>query len=148
MGENPRESNDRLIAPAEEAAEPPPGIDVEDEDVDQGAEEAEPPRKATSPTMPSAADVEEHRLTHVPFRSWCTECCMGRGLGEQRGAHTGRAHDIPIVGVDFWYITTGGVKRRDELKDSDEELKEARENGKMMKCLIVRCHATKSVFAH
>ena len=40
-------------------------------------------------------------------------------------------------------ITTGGVKRRDELKDSDEELKDARGSGWMVKCLIVRCHATK-----
>ena len=138
MGEKPRESCDGLIAPAEEAVEPPPINDGEDEDVDQEAGGAEPLRKAASPTMPSAADGEEHRLTHVPFRSWCTECCLARGHGEQRGAHAGRAHDIPIVGVDFCYISTGRVKRCDELKDSDEELKDARENGKMVKCLIVR----------
>ena len=149
MGENPNESGERLIAPAEEAEDLPPIINDEDEEVNgQDEEEVEPLRKASSPTMPSAADIEEHRLTHVPFRSWCTECCMGRGLGEQRGAHAGRTHEIPIIGIDFWYITTGGIKRRDELQDSDEEIKDARENGKMVKCLIVRCHETKSVYAH
>ena len=51
---------------------------------------------------------------------------MGRGLGEQRGAH----------------------KRRNELQESDAELKDAREAGKMVKGLVVRCHATKSAFAH
>ena len=98
--------------------------------------------------MLSAADVEEHRISHVPYRPSCTECNMGRGLGEQRGSHVGRAHEIPIVGIDFWYITTGGIKRRDELQETDEEIKAEREEGKMIKCLIVRCYETKSVFAH
>ena len=115
MGEIPSASCDRLIAPAEEEIpllEPDSG----DERIDgQQEEDVEPLRKATSPTMPSAADVEEHRLTHVPYRSWCKECNMGRGLGEQRGSHAGRAHEIPIVGIDFWYITYGGIKRRDKL---------------------------------
>ena len=50
--------------------------------------------------------------------------------------------------MDFWYIATGGVKRRHEVQGSDEEVKTAREDGKIIKCLIVRCYATKSVFAH
>ena len=67
-----------------------------DDDIDgHEEEEVEPFRKAASLEMPSAADVEEHRLTHVPCRSWCKGCNMGRGLGEQRGKNAGRAHDIP-----------------------------------------------------
>ena len=82
MGENPKESCDGLIAPAEEAVDSPPINGDEDEVADdQEEEEVEPLRKATSPMMPSAAEVEEHRLTHVPYRCWCPECCMGRGLG-------------------------------------------------------------------
>ena len=149
MGEIPSASRERLLAPAEEAEVLPPLDDSDDEEVDgQKGEEVEPLRKAASPTMPSAADVEEHRISHVPYRSWCIECNMGRGLGEQRGTHVGRAHEIPIVGIDFWYITTGGIKRRDELQGTDEEIKAEREEGKMIKCLIVRCYETKSVFAH
>ena len=30
------------------------------------------------PTAPSAEDVRLHRLTHWPFRSWCTECVKAR----------------------------------------------------------------------
>ena len=150
MGKNPSVSGERLIAPAEEAEqEPPPLEDLDDGQIDgQEGEEVEPLRKAPSPAMPSAAEVEEHRLTHVPYRCWCPECNMGRGLGEQRGTHAGRAHEIPIVGVDFWYITTGGIKRRDEVKGTDEEVRTEREDGRIIKCLIVRCYATKSVFAH
>ena len=124
MGEIPSASCDRLIAPAVEAEVPlPPLADESDDDEIDGQEgvEVEPLRKAASPTMPSAADVEDHRITHVPYRSWCMECNMGRGLGEQRGSHAGRAHDIPIVGIDFLYITAGGSSVVTNLNDVTRE---------------------------
>ncbi len=78
---------------------------------------------------------------------------MGRGLGEQRGAHAGRDHGIPRVGVDFWYITSASIKRRDELEypvddEGEIQLSNARKRGDLVKCLIIRCHETKCVFAH
>ena len=72
MGENPNVLCERLIAPAVEEGEDgtPPLVDPEDDRIDeQEDEEVEPLRKAPSPTMPSAADVEEHRISHVPYRS-------------------------------------------------------------------------------
>ena len=70
-------------------------------------EEVAPLKAAPAPTKPSAADVEEHNITHTPYRSWCGSCVGGRGLGEQRGRRSGRAHEIPRVGIDYWYIITG-----------------------------------------
>ncbi len=35
------------------------------------SEEAEPLVVAPSPKMPDPATVEEHRITHIPFRCWC-----------------------------------------------------------------------------
>jgi hypothetical protein len=80
-------------------------------------EEVAPLKAASAPTKPSAADVEEHNITHTPYRSWCDSCVEGRGLGEQRGRHTGRAHEIPRVGIDYWHIITGNLKMRKELVD-------------------------------
>ena len=37
------------------------------------------PQKMQDPRMPSAVEVAEHELTHVPFRSWCRHCVRGRG---------------------------------------------------------------------
>ena len=72
MGENPNVSCERLIAPAEEEKEKegiPRLEEPDDKEIDeQEGEEVEPLRKAPSPTMPSAAEVEEHRITHVPCR--------------------------------------------------------------------------------
>ena len=87
------------------------------EDVVRISDEIEPLKQAPSPSMPSAAEVEEHRVTHIPYRSWCRECVMGRGLGEQRGRHHQREHDIAIVGVDYFFITAKGVQRRPEMME-------------------------------
>ena len=88
-------------------------------------EEVAPLKAAPAPTTPSAADVEEHHITHAPHRSWCDSCVEGRGLGEQRGRHKGRAHEIPRVGIDYWYITSGTLKMRKELADEYPSLTRA-----------------------
>ncbi len=60
-------------------------------------EDVFPLRRPRIPATPSDSEVEEHRKTHIPYRSWCECCVMGRGLGEQRGAHRGREHLIPRI---------------------------------------------------
>ena len=96
-----------------------PVIDTEQGEDEDGvveiSEEVEPIKTAPSPTMPSAAEAEEHRVTHYPFRSWCRECVMGRGLGERRGRHRDRDHRIAIVGIDYFYITSKGLVKRDDM---------------------------------
>ena len=34
------------------------------------------------PRQPSQQEKEEHEMTHLPFRSWCRHCIMGRGREE------------------------------------------------------------------
>ena len=36
-------------------------------------------RRLGDPRLPSAKEVEEHYLTHVPYRNWCPHCVRGRG---------------------------------------------------------------------
>ena len=36
-------------------------------------------RKIGDPRLPSRKEVEEHYLTHVPYRNWCPHCVRGRG---------------------------------------------------------------------
>ena len=113
----------------------------------------EPLTIAPSPVKPSPTDVEQHRLTHLPFRDWCPECLMGRGLGEARGRHAGRHHGVPVVGVDYFYMTSSGIQTRAETgfadtEEGEKQLNEARDKGDVVKCLVVRCYATKVVFGH
>lgn len=55
--------------------------EVEDcEDVPSSeSQEARTPKMFTSPIPPTRAELDAHRLIHVPFRAWCRECVLGRG---------------------------------------------------------------------
>ncbi len=39
-------------------------------DEDQHETEIEPVKIAPSPVLPSASEVEDHRITHAQYRSW------------------------------------------------------------------------------
>ena len=131
---------------------------------DQGGEEeeiiaedvdVEPLKVSPSPVKPDAATVGEHKITHIPYRSWCRECVEGRALGEQRGhAHDTQPKTIAVVGADYFFITAKGVfQKMAEAKEdmdieSDEEFETARREGKVVKCILVRCSNAKLIFAH
>ena len=53
-----------------------------------------------APDLPSRREVEEHNLSHIPFRSWCNPCLRGRG----RSAHWRRR--CVGEGVDGRAVTT------------------------------------------
>ena len=113
--------------------------------------ETESLKQARDPGQPTARQVEDHRRTHVPYRVWCRWCWLGRGRGIQHRRSQGSA--IPIIGIDYFFITKGGVKVREELEhsldeDGEKALNDARTQGDIVKCLLVRCTGTKALFAH
>ncbi len=135
-----------------EAMLAPLGDDEEEGEVTiKDDEDVEKMKVAIDPLLPSAQEVEDHRLVHLPFRNWCKWCIMGRGRGLQ---HRGCGDSmIAIIGLDYFFITRGGVKKRDELEHTidpagEAALREARSKGEIIKCLIVRCTKSKNVFAH
>ena len=124
--------------------------EVETEDVTEETPELKYP---SIPTKPDEAEVEKHRKTHWPYRSWCECCNQGRGLGEQRGRSKNGEHDIPIIGVDYFFITGEGVKTKKELEYADgaegeASIEESRQKGSIIKCVMIRDFATKCVFGH
>jgi len=36
-------------------------------------------KKMIDPRLPSQRDVEEHNLTHLPYRNWCPVCVKSKG---------------------------------------------------------------------
>ncbi len=137
--------NEGLVAPTEEDVEDNQEIRIEEENGD----DVEIPKMAKDPGQPTARQVGEHKIVHVPYRSWCKWCVLGRGRGIQ---HRGTAQSlISLVGLDYFYITKGGLKRREELdygidEEGDRAMDEARSKGDIVKCLLVRCLLTKAVF--
>ena len=131
--------------------------DEDGEDIIIRDEDVERIRVAPSPKMPTAEEVEEHIIAHYPFRDWCRECIEGRALGERRGQadHGPGGKLIPTVGIDYFFITKTGLRKRQEITDDypedaegDAKLQEARAKGEIVKCVMVRDSETKAMFAH
>jgi len=115
-------------------------------------EEAQELKNHRDPHCPSIEEIEEHRRTHIPYRAWCRFCVMGRGVG---APHFATAHEskVPIVGLDYFFITSGELRTRSELEyprnpEGEAQLEEDRKKGTVLKCLVVKCRQSKAVFAH
>ena len=72
-----------------EAAPP----DLVDEGPDEGDAEEQPqecvaPRILPDPGQPTQKQIDDHRIDHLPSRSWCPECVAGRATGEQHHPRT------------------------------------------------------------
>ncbi len=93
--------------------------DQDDEGVveiqEDSSEEVEPVPRARDPGQPTAGQMEELRVDHKPYRSWCKFCVMGRGLGAPHPTDASISR-VPRIGMYYFFITSGGVKRRGELK--------------------------------
>ena len=45
---------------------------------DEGAYEGQPAKVKVCCEGPNERDIEDHMATHVPFRSWCPFCIVGK----------------------------------------------------------------------
>ena len=64
-----------------------------------------------------------------------------------------RGSSVPIVGVDYFFMTGEGLKRRKELTftetpEGEAELLEARRSGEIVKCIVICCFSSGSIFGH
>ena len=91
-----RACDESLIAPTEEALE---GQEI----IIQDENDIEPVKVMHDPGQPTQVQVEQHRVAHVPYRSWCRWCVLGRGRGLPHKRSAGSA--IPIVAFDYFYMT-------------------------------------------
>ena len=107
----------------------------------QGSDEAVVRRALPSPIMPTVSEIREHKTTHLPYRSWCDECveAFAREWPHLSSDGSG-ARTIPVIHMDYAYLTEKGLFRRSEL--SEEELRRA------VTCVVASCSSSKSPFMH
>ena len=53
---------------------------------------------------PSVKEVEEHVVTHLPFRSWCPMCVQGKSKIDPHCARGDRDSEVQIVNADHMYM--------------------------------------------
>lgn len=63
------------------------------------------PLKMMDPKLPSQAEVDEHYLTHLPFRSWCKHCVRGRGRAADHRTQE-RDDGLPELHVDCCFLSS------------------------------------------
>ena len=54
--------------------------------------------------MPSQEEVEKHNLTHLPYRSWCKHCVMGKSKG-QHHCKSSKKRSVPVVSIDYMFMS-------------------------------------------
>ena len=116
----------------ESASEPPVQHDVSfDPEVPLEGEDTEAVRAKAirDPGAPTAREVAEHELTHLPHRSWCAACVTGRSSDRQHKRSTRDPSNVPCIVADYGFL--GGI--------GDEET---------VPVLIARDIDTKMLFAH
>jgi hypothetical protein len=108
------------------------------EELHAPAEDVQEVRGIKAPPMPTQEEIDLHRVTHLPYRSWCAECVEAFA---REWAHRQKdvARTIPLVSCDYLYATKNGVFARDEL--SEEERRGA------ARVLVMYCSASKTPFA-
>ena len=88
------------------AVRPLDSIGIEEEEDEEVSEEARTAVKMPDPRKPSQREIDEHELTHLPFRSWCEHCVKGKG---KEAAHYRDETEltVPEVHVDFAFPGDG-----------------------------------------
>ena len=64
------------------------------------------PRRVLDPKLPSQREVEEHNLTHLPYRNWCKHCVFGKGRAAPHYKRTKREDSLAEIRFDYCFMST------------------------------------------
>ena len=80
----------------------------------QESQEAVAPKGQPTPSTPTAEEVANHNMTHLPYRSWCPQCVRGRGKASPHKAHDShRAAGVPVLSIDYTFLCVTEKETRD-----------------------------------
>ena len=122
--------------------------DVEQEDQQEEGTEAVHPKAIWKPIRPTVKEVEEHNLTHLPFRNWCIFCVKGKAKDDphRRKIKQDEEQDIPIISIDYMFMESREARlRRKEINKSRAESEEEEDKG--MPILVLKDSRTKVALA-
>ena len=91
---------DEIESTLEDVVAPPPPPPPEHQETLQEARRA---RGRPQPTQPTKQEMDEHSLTHMPYRSWCPICVRAKG---KQDAYKQQQSKQPVIQIDFAYLKT------------------------------------------
>ena len=68
---------------------------------DEESEEMSPITQIRNVKLPSAAEVEEHNLTHLPFRDWCAFYIQGKAVSHAHKKRRGEEPEVLVISMDY-----------------------------------------------
>ena len=70
-------------------------------ETDETSGEAQLARKVREPGEPTSAEISDHNITHLPFRSWCAHCVRGKSNNDPHRRRPADEPEIPTIGMDY-----------------------------------------------
>ena len=110
------------------------------------SQEARTPKILSSPTQPTRAELDAHRLIHVPFRAWCRECVLGRGR-DRYHKRIVDSDDVARIAMDYMFLTEYGFF----YNQADAEASMAKSGSAVRHCitvLVIKGFKHKSIWAY
>ena len=69
---------------------------------------------------PGRQEVQEHELTHIPYRNWCVHCARGAGRSDshrRRARQSERGQRMTTWSIDFAFmIDNGDLCTKEEME--------------------------------
>ena len=76
-------------------------------------EEGREPMVKKMEQRPSQEEVDQHMLTHIPYRSWCDHCGRGRAVNDHHKKSSGQESSIPVISIDYAYFGETSEERQE-----------------------------------
>ena len=80
---------------------------AEEEKEGEEGEEGHRPKHRIVSDKPSQKEIDEHMITHIPFRDWCPHCVRGKSKSTpHRKRKEGEEEEVPVISVDYMFMET------------------------------------------
>ena len=99
----------------------------------------ESPKVARTPKKPTSKEVEEHELTHCPYRAWCDACVRGQAKDDSHPTVKGEMAESTVVRVmlDYCFFQEGITSKQNDHEESTK----ARTSMTVLVMLETLCHS-------
>ena len=99
--------------------------DVEDKGGEDDVEECHKAKAIRQPQEPTRQEIEEHELTHVPFREWCFHCCKGKTRNNPHKVNKNKMmedeeHAVTTISMDYMYMNEKSKAGNSTGKESEQ----------------------------
>ena len=80
----------------------------------QGTQEGERAKVVREGYSPTQKEIDEHIVSHLPFRAWCRHCVKGKAKGLPHRIKKERVEEqVPLVSIDYMFM-------HDKQKEGEE----------------------------